>query len=305
MLAAIPTCSVIALESADPQFAPGPHLDRRQRLHTQIRAAEAKGVGVSGYLKHFEDIETGVKNGLTESEISAKLDRVEKGLAQHKPPERSNKSVADLLVIKSQLVSGKKELTTYCMTLEKILGEKFRTNKELAERCVLLKCIVSSTGEITQLKADDSNDSKTTPPELKLSALKTVGAIKRFPKPPIAPFLLKMEIYRDPTKLTVYKGDFDFEPFMDVMSMSIRKCWFPPEADRSKLVVVVFKVYRNGQKANLRLLKSSGVQLADQAAIKAVQEADIPPLPDGSPKLIDINFTLKYNNPNNRVKKSY
>lgn len=59
----------------------------------------------------------------------------------------------------------------------------------------------------------------------------------------------------------------------------IKRAWFP-----------------QGELSDLKLHKSSGVAIADQAAMKAVQNAaPFRPLPQGSPENIDIQFTFDYN----------
>jgi TonB family protein len=76
----------------------------------------------------------------------------------------------------------------------------------------------------------------------------------------------------------------------------IKRQWFPPKGNESKRVKVVFKVHRDGQMSNLRMLVSSGLTIADQAALKAVENAaPFRNLPDGAPDDVDIEFTFDYN----------
>jgi len=76
----------------------------------------------------------------------------------------------------------------------------------------------------------------------------------------------------------------------------IKKHWFPPKGNESKRVVVVFKVHSGGELSQLRLDHSSGVAIADQAALKAVEDAaPFRPLPAGAPDAVDIQFTFDYN----------
>jgi TonB family protein len=76
----------------------------------------------------------------------------------------------------------------------------------------------------------------------------------------------------------------------------IKRAWFPPKGNESKRVVVVFKVHANGTMSNLRLVTSSGAAIADQAALKAIENAaPFRPLPDGAPTDVDIQFTFDYN----------
>lgn len=90
--------------------------------------------------------------------------------------------------------------------------------------------------------------------------------------------------------------DIDFGPYMADLQRRIKRAWFPPKGNESKRVMVVFKVHRNGTMSNLRLGRSSGLAIADQAALKAVTNAaPFRPLPSGAPDDVDIQFTFDYN----------
>lgn len=90
--------------------------------------------------------------------------------------------------------------------------------------------------------------------------------------------------------------DVDFGPYMADLQRRIKKCWFPPKGNETKRVVVVFKIHRSGELSHLLIEKSSGVAVADQAALEAVKRA-VPfrALPTGAPDNIDIEFTFDYN----------
>ena len=88
----------------------------------------------------------------------------------------------------------------------------------------------------------------------------------------------------------------DFGPYMADLQRRIKRAWFPPKGNESKRVVVIFKVHRGGELSNLRLDHASGVAVADQAALKAVENAaPFRPLPPGSADDVDIQFTFDYN----------
>lgn len=90
--------------------------------------------------------------------------------------------------------------------------------------------------------------------------------------------------------------DIDFGPYMDAVQRRIKKSWFPPKGNESKRIKVNFHISRNGSVSRLRMKASSGVQDADEAALEAVRSASpFPPLPEGSPEDIEINFTFDYN----------
>lgn len=92
------------------------------------------------------------------------------------------------------------------------------------------------------------------------------------------------------------RKDVDFGPYMADLQRRIKRAWFPPKGNESKRVKVVFKVHRDGQMTNLRMLNSSGLAIADQAALKAVENAaPFRQLPEGAPDDVDIEFTFDYN----------
>lgn len=85
-------------------------------------------------------------------------------------------------------------------------------------------------------------------------------------------------------------------PYMADLQRRIKRAWFPPKGYETKRVVVVFKIHRGGELSNLRLDHSSGVAVADQAALKAVENASpFRPLPAGAADDVDIQFTFDYN----------
>ena len=88
----------------------------------------------------------------------------------------------------------------------------------------------------------------------------------------------------------------DFGPYLADLQRRIKRAWFPPKGYESKRVVVVFKVNKDGALSNLRLDHASGAAIADQAALKAVENAaPFRPLPRGASADVDIPFTFDYN----------
>lgn len=91
-------------------------------------------------------------------------------------------------------------------------------------------------------------------------------------------------------------ADVDFGPYMQDLQRRIKRAWFPPRGQESRKVVVIFKVHSGGELSDLRIERSSGVAIADQAALAAVQNAaPFRPLPAGAPSVVDIQFTFDYN----------
>lgn len=90
--------------------------------------------------------------------------------------------------------------------------------------------------------------------------------------------------------------EVDMGPYMKELQRKIKKAWFPPKGNESKRVKVSFKLHKNGSVTKVKLLNSSGVQIADDAATQAVGDAaPFAPLPDGVGDEVDINFTFDYN----------
>jgi TonB family protein len=88
----------------------------------------------------------------------------------------------------------------------------------------------------------------------------------------------------------------DFGPYMVDLQKRIKRAWFPPRGNESKRVSVVFKVQPDGTMTDLRLDESSGVSIADQAALKAIEiSAPFRPLPFGSKLAKEIKFVFDYN----------
>jgi TonB family protein len=87
-----------------------------------------------------------------------------------------------------------------------------------------------------------------------------------------------------------------YGPYLADLKRRIKRAWFPPKGDETKRVVVVFRIHSLGELSNLRLDHSSGVAAADQAALKAVENASpFRMLPKGGLDELDIKFIFDYN----------
>ena len=92
------------------------------------------------------------------------------------------------------------------------------------------------------------------------------------------------------------KKDINFGPYMEDLQRRIKRAWRPPRGNESKRVIVTFKLNRTGQLSDLILKVPSGLDVANKAALIAVQTAaPFPPLPHGAPDIVDIEFTFDYN----------
>jgi len=91
-------------------------------------------------------------------------------------------------------------------------------------------------------------------------------------------------------------ADVDFGPYMADMQKRVKRAWFPPKGAESKRVVVQFKIRAGGELSNLRIDHSSGLAIADQSALKAVENAaPFAPLPAGAQKELDVQFIFDGN----------
>lgn len=86
-------------------------------------------------------------------------------------------------------------------------------------------------------------------------------------------------------------------PYMRELEARMKRNWHPPKGNSSKRVVLIFKVSKRGELLSTRILKSSGSNESDQAAIKAVQmSAPFRPLPaEYKEPSVEIEFTFDYN----------
>ena len=86
-----------------------------------------------------------------------------------------------------------------------------------------------------------------------------------------------------------------YDPYAVDLQRQIKHAWIPPKGLEDRRVKVVFKVHKDGHVTNSRILKSSGLQLVDAAALQAVANAaPFRPLPDGAPKDVSVEFTFDY-----------
>ena len=88
-----------------------------------------------------------------------------------------------------------------------------------------------------------------------------------------------------------------FTSYMANVQNKIRSNWTPPEGDKSRKVVLLFKVGRDGRILNHSVYHSSGDKTMDDAAIEALLKSQpFEPLPDEfSDGSVDVQFTFDYN----------
>ena len=86
-------------------------------------------------------------------------------------------------------------------------------------------------------------------------------------------------------------------PYMRDLEQRIKRNWSPPKGDSSKRVVITFTISRDGRLLSHNVTKSSGVPLADRAAMSAIElTAPFRPLPpEFKGQSVPIEFTFDYN----------
>lgn len=91
--------------------------------------------------------------------------------------------------------------------------------------------------------------------------------------------------------------DVDMGPYMREVERRIKANWDPPRGNESKIVVLTFKIARDGRLLNVAVYKSSGAPESDRAAIAAVElSAPFKPLPAGyRGTTAPIQFSFDYN----------
>lgn len=98
-------------------------------------------------------------------------------------------------------------------------------------------------------------------------------------------------------EINVENKEPDFGPYMEALQHKIKKYWTPPKENKTKKVVLLFKIDKNGKLLSNSVLVSSGKSNVDQAALKAVSlSAPFAPLPEEyKGNSVYIQFTFDYN----------
>lgn len=89
----------------------------------------------------------------------------------------------------------------------------------------------------------------------------------------------------------------DFEPYMKKLQKCIKNNWNPPQGNKSKSVILLFSIAKDGSLLDVKVHSSSGSIRVDNAAIQAVKAtAPFDPLPsEFNGNSVDIQFTFDYN----------
>ncbi len=93
------------------------------------------------------------------------------------------------------------------------------------------------------------------------------------------------------------KQEVDFGPYMKSLQQEIKSHWHPPKGHEHCIITLHFKVSKSGEISNVGFDRLSRLPEADAATLKAIIESmpSAPPLPEGAPDSVDIQFTFDYN----------
>lgn len=88
--------------------------------------------------------------------------------------------------------------------------------------------------------------------------------------------------------------------YLTELRSRILRAWYPPKCDGSGTTTLRFKISSQGELSDLKLVKSSAVSSAEQAALRAVRNAapfrPLSPAPEMQKPYADIQFTFGYKN---------
>lgn len=105
-----------------------------------------------------------------------------------------------------------------------------------------------------------------------------------------------MHIFQQGGSSSGGKGaDNDLSVYLKALHKTIKNSWSPPQGI-TRRIEVLFRLKRDGHLASLKITESSGEQVADTSALKAIMAAAGKPLPKSyKPVWLDIAYTFKYN----------
>lgn len=91
----------------------------------------------------------------------------------------------------------------------------------------------------------------------------------------------------------------DYSFYIRDVQRRCKRAWFPPRSHQWNQAKTQFTISGDGQVSNVRLSQSCGINLGDQSAVRAVENAaPFRPLPKGSPASVVMEMTFTYNTTN-------
>ena len=274
----------LALEDqAQFEFADGPALKRRKMLYDYIYTSKEAGIGVSSYMRYFNDIENRVKRGEDEESINKQIERIERAL--------STQVKFDITALP---VNNERPKSDYIEKIEKIITDNAKLFGKPSNPCKILFS-VSADGKAFDVEPSKYNKADKNTTDKVISVLKV--SAESFPPAPEGGLHFYLRVKKNAPVFLEYRGlNINYDPYVRYVQWRIKANWHPPSSDITRNAEVSFVVARNGTVSAVKILRSSGVVGHDKAAIQAVNDAaPFLYLPDGSPKTVDVNFTFDYN----------
>ncbi len=91
--------------------------------------------------------------------------------------------------------------------------------------------------------------------------------------------------------------DFRFGYYLEIIKEKISETWTPPPVrTASSLTTIYFRINRNGKISDVKIEQSSGSDIFDRSALRAVSEAaPLPPLPAGfKGRWLGVHFEFEH-----------
>ena len=89
----------------------------------------------------------------------------------------------------------------------------------------------------------------------------------------------------------------NFQPYMDEMQSRMKKTWEPVDTSKSGKIIVSYKVMKNGEIKDIKILNSDAGEENDKSVMEALKMVSpLPPLPMSfKGESVDVNFTFDIN----------
>lgn len=158
-------------------------------------------------------------------------------------------------------------------------------NRTLVSAVVCIGTYLAVTTVLGEMKKARTGTAVAPPAQIEPSP----GTPASLSSPPSAPTATPGVAVPEPAQAP---KDIDFGPYMAETQRRIKKNWKPPSGVHS--VQVIFKVHQNGKISDVHLKNMVGDVVKDLAAMKAVMDTQLPPLPEGSPESVDIQMTFDW-----------
>ena len=104
------------------------------------------------------------------------------------------------------------------------------------------------------------------------------------------------------TNTTQISNGVNFQPYMDEVQSRMKKTWKPADSSKSAKIVVLFKVMKNGEITDIKILNSDAGDANNKSVTEALKRVTpLPPLPMSfKGESVEINFTFAINRKSNK-----